>query len=498
MVKNSVVHALGSAVHACILYRPASDEYHLWYTRKMHLKKNQKRCYMKKLICVILVMVFILSSCGVADPDNDLHNGGSNGSISFDDDTNTEIDIKTYPWRSNVCSISSGLYQCVERWGIPREDPLYYCTPVNTTYTDYSTLQTVYLCSVPGCVHNDSSCTSYMEHNVRLVPDYNEEHIILIYAGTTEKDITSEIQLASVSIMDLNGSNRKEILRLKAQEEIDELSDLFIDNHNHMYFVVKRPGRWEIRQLDMITGVCETLFTSESGLFCRHGYRDNLIIEYWDGPVEELFKCYCVSTGEITGNIITPNEYGGCMTSFSHYYMGYNRGNVDDPDITEVDLAVFDYDTGEMVKLIKGLPCAQGKSPMISMFDKTKFEWTYLHEKPPVNVDANGKSYESGGTTYYGYIVDLETGSCTENILRYQYRDSESKPVPVIAETGDGRLVVTTGTSTRWLTLTDYKGIPHVLQVDDYPEYSLITVEDYCAGRPNYQPIEDKVYIQEG
>ena len=473
--------------------------------------RTRREALMKKLICILLALVFLLSSCGAKDSGKQADDHSkpprdeeSNDLVSFDDGTTSETDIKMYAWDSFVGTTSLGLYQCVERHGMPGEDPLNadepglpFACPVNLTYTDYSTLQTVYLCSVPGCAHNDPSCTSYVEHYVRLIPDYDEKHIILIYAGTADKDITSDIQLASVSVMDLNGSNRRMVLRLEAQEEIDAGSGLFVDNRDHLFFVVNKPGQSEIRQLDLLTGECETLLTSGAGLFCRHAYRDNLIIEYWDKPATDMFKCYCVSTGEISDKVTTPNEYLCCMTSFSHYYMGYKRGNVDDPDITEVDLAVFDYDTGEIVKLIKGLPCAQGQYPMISMFDKTKFEWTYLHEQPPVNVDANGKSHESGGTTYYGYIVDLETGSCTENILRYQYRDSESKPVPVIAETGDGRLVVTTGMSTRWLTLTDHKGVPHLFQVVDHPEYALIAAEDYCSGRPNYQPIEDKVYLSE-
>ena len=127
----------------------------------------------------------------------------------------------------------------------------------------------------------------------------------------------------------------------------------------------------------------------------------------------------------------------------------------------------------------------------------TKFEWTFLEEKAPANVDSHGKSTEGGGVTYHGYIVDLETGSCVENKLRYLNGRSVSMPVPVIAETGDGRLLVRTGTGKCRLTLTDHKGVPHLIQVDDHPEYALITAEDYCSGRPNYQPIEDKVYLSE-
>ena len=466
---------------------------------------------MKKLMCILLALVFLLSSCGAKDSgkqaddhSNPPRDEESNDLVSFDDGTTSETDIKAYAWDSYVGTTSLGLYQCVERHGMPGEDPLNadepglpFACPVNLTYTDYSTLQTVYLCSVPGCAHNNPSCTSYVEHYVRLIPDYDEKHIILIYAGTADKDITSDIQLASVSVMDLNGANREMIFRLKAQEEIDAGSGLFVDNHDHLYFVVKRPGQNEIRQLDLLTGECETLLTSGAGLFCRHAYRDNLIIECWDKPATDMYKCYCVSTGEISDKVTTPNEYLCCMTSFSHYYMGYKRGNVDDPDITEVDLAVFDYDTDEMVKLIQGLPCAQGQYPRISMFDMTKFEWTFLEEKAPANVDSLGKSTEDGGVTYHGYIVDLETGSCVENKLRYLNGRSVSMPVPVIAETGDGRLLVRTGTGKCRLTLTDHKGVPHLFQVDDHPEYALIAAEDYCSGRPNYQPIEDKVYISE-
>ena len=111
------------------------------------------------------------------------------------------------------------------------------------------------------------------------------------------------------------------VFRLKAQEEIDAGSGLFVDNRDHLYFVVKKPGQSEIRQLDLLTGECETLLTSGAGLFCRHAYRDNLIIEYWDKPATDMYKCYCVSTGKISDKVTTPNEYLCCMTSFSHYYI---------------------------------------------------------------------------------------------------------------------------------------------------------------------------------
>jgi hypothetical protein len=107
--------------------------------------------------------------------------------------------------------------------------------------------------------------------------------------------------------MDLDGSNRREVIRLEAMEEISIEDSLFVDNEDNLYFIVLRASQKELRRLDLSSGKCETLLTTGMGMVCRHSYDDNIVLEYYDGTL----SVYSVDEIELQ---TSGNEYTGVIS----------------------------------------------------------------------------------------------------------------------------------------------------------------------------------------
>ena len=75
------------------------------------------------------------------------------------------------------------------------------------------------------------------------------------------------------------------------------------------------------------------------------------------------------------------------------------------------------------------------------------------------------------------YIFDFSDGSIKELSLR-QRNTYEDSATAIIADTGDSYLVVV-GERNSFITLTDLEGIPHKYVLRNYPEYVLISKQDY-------------------
>jgi hypothetical protein len=432
-----------------------------------------------RIVAVLLAIVLLMSSCRAVVPDHneDLDPPETNFPSDLDIRKVSHLFDREFGlWHG--AETSFGYYEYVQRQvdGFSVED---YTHSGNLIFTDYRTEQMIYLCGVPGCAHNNVNCTSYIEfsNGLIIVPDYGEKNIIIISLGTNYKDITSDFQLASISIMDLDGSNRRELIRLKASEMISDEDELYADNQDHLYYVVVvgQTGK-ELRRIDLNTGTEEVLLSTGIAVVSRHSFGDNILLDYY-GKTPSQVKLFSVSTKQLIDKKTVSKGYLS-VVPFSHYYMAYFNEDIYNPDTTRVNLSIFDYETDEVVSVIKDLPCAPEFYCDQHVFDNnSKIEWLFMDKEENRNA----------------YIVDLETGECSQCLRYYNSRRENTWPVSILAETGDGRLLVIMDSKQATMTQIDPQGVPHLFDLGYSRVTALISVKDYCEGIPNYHTIDCKI-----
>ena len=194
------------------------------------------------------------------------------------------------------------------------------------------------------------------------------------------------------------------------------------------------------------------------------------------GKTPSQVKLFSVSNRELIDKKTVSKGYLS-VVPFSHYYMAYYNENIYNPDTTQVDLSIFDYENDEVVKVIKDLPCAPEFYCDQHVFDNnSKIEWLYMDKEENRNA----------------YIVDLDTGEYSECLRYYDSHREGTRPVSILAETGDGRLLVIIGSRKATVTQIDPQGVPHLFDLGYCREAALISIEDYCSGTPNYHIIDCK------
>lgn len=353
----------------------------------------------------------------------------------------------------------------------------------NIVYTDYDTCRRVYLCNVPGCAHNTPDCTSFVSYSGSwtLFTDYSERHLYFVSRGRHLRDISST-DLATIIEMDMDGSDRRIVCKLQANESFRTNTVIvasdeyvyattthagFVDNGPIDQYVLERiwfaDGRREV--------VCPLLnnYEKHETLLSVWGTEELIISEHVTGDEHErgVYRCRVSQDGELIERFSPEGTFG--------YYSNKYRitGNELEHKAT---VTAIDYETDKRIT-IENVP-AETRSPgriVIYVRDGNRINWTFL--------DENGKNRD--------YILDFSDGSIKELTLR-QRNTYEDRAIAIIADAGDSYLVVI-GEKNSSITLTDLNGIPHKYDLRDYPEYALISKQDYWDCNPNYRPIYDEV-----
>lgn len=91
---------------------------------------------------------------------------------------------------------------------------------LNIYYTDYSSLQTVILCSQPNCNHHSESCTGwvpYTGNGVSLMAV--GEQLVLVYPGGSGTDKDGTPMFPRIQTADPDGNNRRTVVSFEANQE---------------------------------------------------------------------------------------------------------------------------------------------------------------------------------------------------------------------------------------------------------------------------------------
>ncbi len=386
----------------------------------------------------------------------------------------------------------------------------------NLTYIDYASGIRTYLCSVPGCLHNDESCTSFIRYprGLEIFSSYDESELYIVTSGY-QSDITSDEMLGRIYICDNDGANRKEIYKLPANEsfETPQTGQIIIDKDN-IYIAVAvtvSPTEMytELRQINVRTGEAETLFDLEMIEGVYSAFDDKIITINYDGFQEMIFLSskqkynhYRISDEQKTRTTI--NTYsvtdktkhqvfeqpmnGGVVAE--NYHIGIVQTS-DDFGILEVD----DLKTGEKTT-IENIPMSKDLPGYLSQFYNGKIAWEYTVSETvvePATQDASGeKGIVITTSQSVKYAIDIDSGEITEITLQSNVENFVERPLSIAAEGENEFLVALEVKIPQTKTMYGIDGVAHTFEILG-ATYGLIDKQDYYANVENYRIIEDLI-----
>lgn len=162
-----------------------------------------------KLSSLLLVSIFFLSGCtvksDVIQSDSSISSSQSGASVENNQSEKALESSNSYDYTV------AAAFDMVTR-GSGNENGFYQIVSnengyANLFYTDYTTANRVYLCGVPNCAHNTTTCTSYIDNtDFSVFPAVYKDYLFLIYSSYSTW--SNEPVPSRVECMDLNGGNR--------------------------------------------------------------------------------------------------------------------------------------------------------------------------------------------------------------------------------------------------------------------------------------------------
>ena len=413
---------------------------------------------------------------GVLEEQNDSKNKSQYGPIRVTGDLHDSMILE------HGAKTQHGYYEIIQWVGdmLPEGSSKSLCYG-NIVYTDYSSCKRVYLCNTPGCAHNGADCTSFVQFSVgaTLFTDYSENHLFLMSKGGLGREISSE-DLAMITEMDMDGSNRRTVCILSSTESFRDNS-VQIASDDYIYATVEH--------LEIIEGVPTSQYVLER-IWFADGRRE--VVCPISNSKEKVDTAFCVWNNEDL--IVKQREYDGenspvyfCRLTQDGEYkerygplytLGYFRNEFIITGEEDGVTAVFtrtDLETGDSRTII-GVPAEAPKPGRLGLFGSDGYR---------INLH-----YLDGDENSRDYVLDFSDESWKEFTLK---RDSYAdKALTLIADAGEDYLVIKASHDST-ITLTDYEGIPHTYDYPNRPEYALISKEDYWNCNPDYRVIEDTI-----
>ncbi len=486
--------------------------------------KTKKGLFMKKRIAlsIILIMVVGLFS-GCFTPQDE-------GESSFETSVTEKIPVTSTNLRvvanktpvfyeTNGIGIKEGYYD-VFQW-LPEmyvgESESEYMHTANIRYTDYETGVRTYLCNVPGCSHNNESCTSFLRYprGTILMTNSTQTVLLLAVTGAQGDAVLSDEDVGRIYKMDLDGSNRQEILKLDASESFTtQYKDSIIADEENIYISVSKivsaseePIR-EFRKININTGEYEVLFELEPNQYILSAFDDIIVIDDFSevNTYGSDFEEAVLRDGKALES--SPYYvYGFSLTDKTktklHDRISYN-GLYEQNQLLEVvrtteqlaELTVVDLRTGE-TKTIPNIPANSLENIWLYGLYENKLTWQCIASVVTTNENmTDGKSLGETSVVIERYFVDVETGEVTDwdLINENEERMNGQGPVGIVAQSEDLFLVLMDDYQDNEapISLTDRDGVVHSYSYSR-PIYALIDKEDYFNNVPNYRIIEDLI-----
>lgn len=437
-----------------------------------------------KWLLVIFSFILLLSSCYMRkDIDSD--------QVSQEDEQE-EVQIDEEPFIENIrvtgemhdsqylewgAKTSSGYYEVLV-W--PRD--MYSLDSVyeqhgNIVFTDYKTAKRVFLCSIPGCAHNNSNCTSYVEfyYDMALFTNYSETKLYLLSKGSPAHDYSTEEELPSIIEMNMDGSNRRLLCKLDSNESFSP-SNKEIASDDHVFLSVSRTWKEgkDARTRNVLVSIClhdgkrQDVIDDEDWGINRSVWDDRYLITYRYNDDGVWFD-----KRDTDGTLLQkygPYSAKGVYYSNKKVFLANTNGK-------EGTLSIIDLET-DTRKEVGGIP-AETEGYITCYGEMNGYiHWLFIR------AGENGKTEE--------YIIDVENGTYKEFSLDYYDVNGVYRKAGIIGKTKDNVCLVQVGDKKSSLTLMDLEGVPHTYEYQR-PIRAVMNLSDYTNGEPIYTIVEDTV-----
>lgn len=373
--------------------------------------------------------------------------------------------------------------------GAKTEDGFFYIGQqssayANLQYIDFASKKKLPVCSNPACPHDNEACPSYVPWNGGYpYLAVNSRKIIFIHAnaGPVNESIYHEKALPHIEIADLNGANRKTLLSLSANEDI-QLGTAC--NEESLYLIKKR-----VEGSSSVMDLCEvSLGDGTLETVCRLPDGNSVIL----GAENQYLVVACCSPAS-NGNLYSPDQITTylCFDMSTETCVSQKELLLNAPEHTTQDFVsgttLYSFSPTDNTFSVYNLTNGQTIRTIPSFFD----EEVQLGQIDAV-FDNNllfseifaGNEAES---TYIRYDLSAETQIPFTLLGAYGTNTGRFFPVVPLCSLKDEYLVVYQCDFSDAL-IGDSTG--HAMDIMK-PQFALIAKEDYWAGVPEYRPLDE-------
>ena len=443
---------------------------------------------------VVYIVLVLMMACLVSCSANE--KGPSGNSIGVH-----TIEHVKLAWRNDYSGTENGYYRFFP-WqnGDMYEEESPWIFRANLAYMDIQSRCFVYLCNVPGCMHNNESCTSYIRASgdLSIFPSYDESKIYLLSKGADNGEVYTEDDLGAIIEANPDGSSRKRLYQLRANECFSVDSRVAV-SENYIYVTLQVIDKAE-------TGVKKYLYR-----FSTLGDRYERLLELgiddyiFAAHDEELIITQCsydanaIKPGAVIEPVISQFAYNvntGKTKEISEPGKAYN---------TEYMGTLYRVVIGETIKGAQVTASTYMDIPISYDIYRYSFETSREEKLGSISLPTEPDGFSTisiyshyAFATYYEkdsnherrVVLDFDTGDQKE--LQLSLLNNPERKIRILYENRDSFVVISNQIDST-ITLTDEYGTAHVYDFPDKAVYSLMSKEDFFNDIPEYLTINDLI-----
>ena len=341
----------------------------------------------------------------------------------------------------------------------------------NIIYIDYESHRKIYLCNVPGCAHNTEDCASYVSFSRGICMFTNSSETVLFYMsqGAADGEVYSEDDIGRIVSMKMDGTDRRELIRLKSTQSFLTQDPIFADDNYLIlpildYCKTDVSYRTLILSIDINTGSSEILLEYPGQCSLRDIMKSGeFIIQSYSG----------VAASETVITKVSDKDHQTVLFSSSSVSPMVNDGKIIivEQIANEANITVKDIETEtESLYSIGSIPETRYPVFVFGLVDGMA-HLTYY-------------SQGDGKADPHELYVSLSDGNTKEKELTYN-NGVENRYVYLIASSSE-KYLVGFGSEIQQKTYIGKDGIPHIGEVNE-PKLAMIAKEDYWNNIPNYE-----------
>ena len=303
-------------------------------------------------------------------------------------------------------------------------------------YTDYATKQRVPLCNRPECLHNDETCTAWVSRSV--VPFVAGDKLYLKYTRMDDPSLSVEDRYQRIEQMDLNGENRKVLVRFEANKE---MTGNIVSDGTYFYVIREiiesvTDASYELLRISLIDGSVEVLEKLDKKYFLLGGWGKQLLMK--DIGFSEL-----LSFSELDQlNNQTDSHRLSLYNIDSKQFQVIDQWDSSEKSVLTYQDKMYSLIYGDTPSLVETDLQTQEEKTICTEFPFQVFTSTYLSKiwDGYIIIQSFEPADNEIGQISRVFCVDCNSGSANEISNKYEVNGNKMSYV-ILAQTHDSFLV---------------------------------------------------------